>query len=249
MSISPLAGKVALVTGGSRGIGAAIAKRLAADGAKVAITYSKSKDRADQVVAEIQKAGGTAIALLGNAEKPDTLPPLAKEVVKQLGSLDILVNNAGQFIGGEIGSTVTEQYKQQMAVNVDAVFTLTNAAVPLMKSGARIINIGSVVGERAIMPGINPYVASKFAVSGFTRAWAKDLGAKNILVNAILPGPIDTEMNPADNGDFATAQIAAVPLGRYGKPEEVAGAVAFLAGPDASYITGMLMRVDGGINA
>ncbi len=246
--MSQLKDKIALVTGGSRGIGAATAKKLASLGASVAITYSKSKDRADAVVAEITKTGGKAKAYMADAEKPDTMPALVDAVVKDFGKLDILVNNAGQFILGTIGESSNAEYNAMMNINVNSVFTLTNAAVKHLKAGARIINIGSCLGTRASGASMSSYVASKFAVSGFTRGWAKDLGAKGILVNAVLPGPIDTEMNPADSAysDFQKAQTA---LGRYGKAEEIAGAVAFLAGPDATYITGSLLTVDGGWNA
>jgi NAD(P)-dependent dehydrogenase (short-subunit alcohol dehydrogenase family) len=244
----PLSQKIALVTGGSRGIGAAIAKRLAADGAKVAITYSRSKDRADAVVAEIQQAGGNAVAILANAEQPATMQALVDAVVKQFGGIDILVNNAGQFLTGSIGGIAQAEHEAMMAINVGSVFSLTNAAVKIMKPGSRIINISSSLGQQAWGPNMSSYIASKFAVSGFTRGWARDLGAQNILVNAVLPGPIDTEMNPAD-GDYSSYQKAQVALGRYGKPEEIANAVAFLAGPGASFITGALLTVDGGFNA
>jgi len=239
----PLNGKVALVTGGARGIGAAIVKRLAADGATVAFTYSKSKDEAEALA----KAVG-AKAYLADARKPETMKALADTIVKEHKTIDILVNNAGVATGGNIGEISDEDYKSVFNVNVESVFTLTNAVVPHMKKGARIINISSILGERAIGAGLNVYNASKFAVSGFTRSWAKDLGAKGILVNAVKPGPIDTDMNPA-KGEGAASQIAQTALGRYGKPEEIAAAVAFFAGPDATYITGALLNVDGGTNA
>lgn len=247
--MSSLQGKTALVTGASRGIGAAIAKRLAKEGAAVALVYGASKDAAEKVAGDIRAAGGRAEIFQADAADKKAVGDLAAAVLKTFGKIDILVNNAGVFLEGGIAAASAENYEKTMAVNVDAVFYLTHAVVPHMKAGARIINISSILGERAIMPGIDTYVASKFAVSGFTRAWSKDLGAKGILVNAVLPGPIDTDMNPADDNPGADAQKAGTSLGRYGKPEEIAGAVAFFAGPDAGFITGALLPVDGGTNA
>lgn len=243
-----LQNKVALITGGSRGIGAATAKRLASEGASVAVTYSKSSGQADQVVSEITKAGGKAKAYLADAAKPETMSALVDAVIKDFGRLDILVNNAGQFIIGMIGEYSEAEHLNMMNVNVNSVFTLTNAAVKKMSKGAKIVNVGSCVGIQAGGAGMSSYSATKFAISGFTRAWARDLGSKGILVNAVLPGPIDTEMNP-DGSDFSDAQKAKTALGRYGKPDEVAAAVAFFAGADASYVTGALLTVDGGWSA
>jgi 3-oxoacyl-[acyl-carrier protein] reductase len=239
----PLEDKVALVTGGARGIGEAITKRLAADGAKVALTYSKSADAAEKLAKQI---GGKAY--LADASKPETMPDLVKAVLKDFGTIDILVNNAGVADSALIGENTNKNYTDIFNVNVESVFTLTNAAVPHLKKGARIINISSVLGERAIQAGLHLYNSSKFAVIGFTRSWAKDLGPKGILVNAVQPGPIDTDMNPA-NGEYAKSQIDNTSLGRYGKPEEIAAAVAFFAGPDSTYVTGAQLRVDGGTNA
>jgi 3-oxoacyl-[acyl-carrier protein] reductase len=246
--MTQLKDKIALVTGGSRGIGAATAKKLASLGASVAITYSKSKPQADQVVADITKAGGKAKAYMADAAKPDTMPALVESVLKDFGKIDILVNNAGQFGMGNIGEVSAEDYTVMMNINVHSVFRLTNEAVKKMLKGARIINISSCLGTRASGASMSSYVASKFAVSGFTRGWAKDLGSKGILVNAVLPGPIDTEMNPASS-PYSDSQKSQTSLGRYGTADEIAGAVAFLAGPDATYITGSLLTVDGGWNA
>lgn len=240
-----LSNKIALVTGSSRGIGAAIAKKLASHGAHVAVVYGKSKDEADKVVEAITSAGGKARAYHADATKPATMAALADAVKKDLGPIDILVNNAGVFNNGLIGETDYAAYERDRSINMDTVFALTNAVVPQMKNGGRIINISSVLGERSLMPGLSVYNATKFAVNGFTRSWARDLAPKGILVNAVQPGPIDTDMNPA-TGEFADAQRANVPLGRYGKPEEIAGAVAFLAGPDATFVTGTTITVDGG---
>jgi 3-oxoacyl-[acyl-carrier protein] reductase len=243
-----LSKKVAFVTGGSRGIGAAIVRRLAKEGADVAFTYSKSAKAAVSLVKEVSSYGIKAKGYPANAAAPKYLPRLVGKVLKDFGRLDILVNNAGVFRGGKIGHIKAADYGRVMRINVDAVFVLTNAAVRNMKAGGRIINISSVVGERAAGPDMSVYNASKFAVTGFSRSWAKDLGAKGILVNAVQPGPIDTELNP-ETGESAEYQKARTALGRFGRPEEVAAAVAFLAGPDATYITGATLNVDGGSNA
>jgi 3-oxoacyl-[acyl-carrier protein] reductase len=179
---------------------------------------------------------------------PKSLPQLIGKVFKDFGRLDILVNNAGVFLGGRIGDIRAVDYERVMRINVDAVFALTNAAVKKMKAGGRIINISSVLGERAAGPDMGVYNASKFAVTGFSRSWAKDLGPNGILVNAVQPGPIDTDLNPA-TGAGADIQKSRTSLGRFGRPEEIAAAVAFLAGPDATYITGATLNVDGGWNA
>jgi 3-oxoacyl-[acyl-carrier protein] reductase len=243
-----LSKKVALVTGGSRGIGAAVVRRLAQEGAHVAFTYSISEKVAKALVKEISGYGGKAKAYRADAATPHSLPRLVGKVIKDFGGLDVLVNNAGVFLPGKIGEIKTGDYERLMRINVDAVFTLTNAAVNVMKAGARIINISSVLGQRASGPDMGVYNASKFAVTGFSRSWAKDLGTKGILVNAVQPGPIHTEMNP-ETGEHAAHMKALTALGRYGRPEEIAGAVAFLAGPDATYITGAVLNVDGGWNA
>lgn len=244
----PLNRKVALVTGGSRGIGAAIVRRLAKEGAQVAFTYSVSAKAAKGLVKELSGLGVKAKAYAADAAAPKSLPSLVGKVMKDFGRLDILVNNAGTFLSGKIGDIRAADYERLMRINVDAVFALTNAAVKVMPPGARIINISSVLGERASGPDMGVYNASKFAVTGFSRSWAKDLGDKGILVNAVQPGPINTEMNP-ETGDHADYMKNLTALGRYGRPEEVAAAVAFLVGPDASYITGATLNVDGGWNA
>lgn len=249
MSTHPLNGKVALVTGASRGIGAAIARTLAAQGAAVAISYGKSKEAAEAVAADITKAGGKARIYAADAADAAAMPALAAQVKADFGRIDILVNNAGVFDAvGAIGEIDPQAYAQVMRVNVDAVFALTNAVAPLLPEGGRIINISSVLGERAASAGLSVYNASKFAVSGFSRSWAKDLGARNITVNAVLPGPIATDMNPED-GEGAEEMRQRTALGRHGRPQEIAHAVAFLASPAASYITGATLRVDGGYNA
>ncbi len=245
---TPLSGNVALVTGGAKGIGSAIVRRLASDGAHVAFTYNSSASGAEALLKDLRDVGATVRAYPADAGEPATLPAVVERVVGDFGKLDILVNNAGVYSLGVIGNLAAEEYQRVMRINVDAVIAITNAAVKVMKAGSRIINISSVLGERASAPGMSVYNASKFAVTGFSRSWAKDLGEKGILVNAVQPGPVDTEMNPAD-GEHAEFQRSLTALGRYGRPEEIAGAVAFLAGPDATYITGATLNVDGGWNA
>ena len=245
-----LAGKVALVTGGSRGIGAAIAKALADDGADVAISYSASPDKAKNVVNELLEKGVRASAFKADQADATAVEALVKSVVERFGRLDILVNNAGVFATGQVHDRANNlvELDHLFAVNVGGVAAAVRAAAPLMGEGGRIISIGSVVGESSPFPGIGDYSATKAAIVGYTRGWARDLGPKGITVNTVQPGPIDTDMNPA-SGERAGAQAGATALGRYGKPEEVAAAVAFLASPDAAYITGTTLTVDGGFNA
>ena len=246
--MKPLKGKVALVTGGSRGIGAASARHLAAAGANIAITYSASADAAAELVKGLEALGVKAAAYHADAAEPQSLPQVVEQIADDFGGIDILVNNAGTFSVGMIGAVDEADYRRVMTINVDAVFTMTQAVLKVMPDGGRVINIGSVLGERASTAGISTYNASKFALAGLTRSWAKDLGPRNILVNDVQPGPIDTVMNPADgpNADHMRSNTA---LGRYGQPDEVAALVAFLAGPEATYITGATINVDGGWNA
>lgn len=243
-----LTGKTALVTGGSRGIGAAIVRTLVNDGAQVAFTYSKSADRADALVQELDPDGKRVKGYRADSADLVALPDVVAAVLRDFGGLQILVNNAGIFGGSSLGEIDFDSYRRTMTVNVDALLVLTQAALKTMATDARIINIGSILGERASSPGLSPYNASKFAVAGLTRSWAKDLGPRGILVNCVQPGPIDTELNPAD-GPGAESMRAQTALGRYGRAEEVASVVAFLAGPGATFITGATINVDGGCNA
>ncbi len=243
-----LEGKIALITGGSRGIGAAIAKRLAADGAKVAITYTKGADAAASVVKEIEHAGGQAIAIQADATDADAGKAAVEKTVATFGRLDVLVNNAGTAIPKTFEETTLEEMDRVLDINVRGVFLATQAALKHMKSGGRIIMIGSSVGERVLVPGLVPYSATKGAVKIFAQSLSRELGSRGITVNNVQPGPIDTELNPAAS-EWAVPQKAATALDRYGHVDEVAALVAFVAGPESSYITGANLTVDGGMNA
>lgn len=245
-----LKGKVALVTGGSRGIGAAIAKQLAAEGADVAISYAASADKAQEVVRALEAKGVRAAAFRADQADAAQVASLVRNVAKTFGRLDILVNSAGVYVGGAVDDAALDvaTLERQFAINVGGVAAAVRAAAPLLGQGGRIITIGSILGSSTPFPGIADYSATKAAVAGYTRGWARDLGPKGITVNVVQPGPIDTDMNPAD-GDGAEVQKSRTALGRYGRPEEIANTVAFLAGPGASYITGATINVDGGSNA
>ncbi|HEY9649250.1 MAG TPA: 3-oxoacyl-ACP reductase family protein [Coleofasciculaceae cyanobacterium] len=244
----PLTDKVAIVTGGSRGIGAAICKKLAAQGARVVVNYSSSPDAANQVVEQIQSNGGVAIALRADVTDSAQILNLFNQTEAQLGTVDILVNNAGIGEYGTLAEITDESFDKQMNLNVRSVFIASREAARRMKAGGRIINIGSTLGEAVPMPNSSIYCATKFAVAGLTRGWARDLGPQNITVNCVEPGPIDTELNPA-NGPQADFQKQRTALGRYGTPDDVAALVAFVASPEARNMTGATLRVDGGWGA
>ena len=246
--MSMLTSKVALVTGGSRGIGAAIAKRLAADGASVAITYAKDATAASSVVKEIEANGGKALAIQADASQKGAVQGAVDQTVATFGQLDVLVNNAGTAIPKPFEETTLEEMDRMFDVNVRGVMAATRAALQHMKSGGRIIMIGSCVGERVMTPGLVAYSASKGAVKMFVQGLSREVGSRGITVNNVQPGPIDTELNP-DAGDWAVPQKAATALGRYGRVEEVAALVSFVASPESSYMTGTNLTVDGGTNA
>jgi len=246
--MSKLANKVALVTGGSRGIGAAIAKRLASDGASVAITYAKDATSASAVVQAIEAAGGTAVAIQADAANAAAVKAAVEKAVTTLGKLDILVNNAGTAIPKPFEETTLEEMDRMIDINVRGIFATTHTALKHMNDGGRIITIGSCVGERLMTPGLVAYAATKGAVKMFAQGLSREVGSRGITVNNVQPGPIDTDLNPAA-GDWATPQKAATALNRYGHVDEVAALVAFVAGPESSYITGANLTVDGGTNA
>ncbi len=243
-----LEGKIALVTGGSRGIGAAIAKRLAADGAHVAITYAKDASAASAVVKAIEQGGGKAVAIQADAANVEAVKAAVEKTVATFGQLDVLVNNAGTAIPKTFEETTLEEMDRVIDINLRGTLATTQAALKHMKSGGRIISIGSAVGDRVQTPGLVAYSATKGAVKIFTQGLSREVGGRGITVNNIQPGPIDTDLNPA-SGDWAVPQKAATALDRYGNVDEIAAAVAFIAGPESSYMTGSNITVDGGMNA
>ena len=244
-----LSGKRALVTGAARGIGAAIALKLAQDGADVAITYEKSAEKAEALAAEIRALGRKAVAIQADAASPTAVKTAVGQTVAELGGLDILVNNAGVGGGGGlVADQSLEDIDHLLNVNVRGVFLTTQAALAHIPDGGRIISIGSCLGDRVSFPGVTIYSATKSALESFNRGLARELGSRQITVNLVKPGPIDTDMNPAD-GDHADGIRASVALGHYGETRDIAEAVAFLAGSEAKYITGTSIVVDGGSNA
>ncbi|HEX3372796.1 MAG TPA: SDR family oxidoreductase [Edaphobacter sp.] len=246
--MSKLAKKVAFVTGGSRGIGAAIAKRLAADGASVAITYAKDANAASAVVKAIETGGGKALAIQADAADAKAINAAIEKTVATLGRLDVLVNNAGTAIPKPFEQTTLEEMDHMIDLNFRGVMVATQVGLKHMNDNGRIIMIGSCVGERMMTPGLAAYSATKGAVKMFTQGLAREVGSRGITVNNVQPGPIDTDLNPA-SGEWAAPQIAVTALKRYGTVDEVAALVSFVASPESSYITGANLTVDGGTNA
>ena len=240
-----LTGKVALVTGGSRGIGAAIAQRLASEGATVAITFASNQSSAQTIVGLIRQRGGKAIAIKADSAQVSDIKQVVSNTVAQLGALDILVNNAATFAVADISDFAEADFDRIMAINVKGVFIATQEALKHMKTGGRIINIGSINADVVPFPGMSVYALSKGAIATFTRGLARDLGPKGITVNNIQPGPVDTDMNPATS-DFADAVRGVMALPRYGKTGEIANLTAFLASDEAAYVTGASWNIDGG---
>jgi 3-oxoacyl-[acyl-carrier protein] reductase len=243
-----LANKTALITGGSRGIGAAIVRRLAAEGANIAFTYARSAEKAEALAAEISTGGGRAIAIAADSAQSNDIIDAVNKTVAEFGGLDILVNNAGIYIGKDFQEHTIDEYDQIMTVNVKAVYVAALEAVKHLKAGGRIITIGSNMADNAIGPQTTLYTMSKSALQGFTRGLARDLGPKGIAVTLVQPGPTDTDMNPADTpfADFARSRMA---LANYGTVEDIAGLVAFLASEEGRQITGSWVTIDGGMNA
>ncbi|MBU9358854.1 SDR family NAD(P)-dependent oxidoreductase [Burkholderia multivorans] len=243
-----LQGKRALVTGGSRGIGAAIAKRLAADGADVAITYEKSAERAQAVVAEIETLGRRAVAIQADSADPAAVRAAVDRAADTLGGLDILVNNAGIFRAGSLDALTLDDIDATLNVNVRAVIVASQAAARHLREGGSIVSTGSCLATRVPDAGMSLYAASKAALIGWTQGLARDLGPRAITVNIVHPGSTDTDMNPAD-GEHADAQLARMAIPRYGKADDVAALVAFVVGPEGRSINGTGLTIDGGANA
>lgn len=243
-----LASKVALVTGGSRGVGAAIARRLAAEGADVAFTYLRARDAARAVAADIQACGSQALAIEADSADAESVVEAVASTVKTLGRIDILVNNAGIFEVAPIEDITLEQLQRNLDINIKAVFVASQAASAHMSEGGRIISIGSNLAEHATMPGLSLYSLTKSALIGFTKGLARDLGPRGITVNVVHPGSTNTDMNPA-NGEHADAQRSLMCIPRYAEPNDIAGLVSWLASEESRCITGAGFTIDGGTNA
>jgi len=246
--MSGLAGKVALVTGGSRGMGAAIATRLAREGADVALTYVSTDERAREVVAGIERIGGRALAIAADSADPAAVRAAVEQTLAALGRLDILVNNAGIYIEKRFEELTPDDFDRMVAVNTRAAFVAAHTAAPHLGEGGRIISIGSNLAERVPGPGLSLYSLSKAALVGLTKGMARDLGPHGITVNIVHPGSTDTDMNPAD-GETAEAQRSLMAIPRYGEPGDIAGLVAWLASEESRFVTGAALTIDGGANA
>jgi 3-oxoacyl-[acyl-carrier protein] reductase len=245
---SRLSGKVAFVTGGARGIGAAIVRRLASEGAAVAFTYQSSGAGAKALVASIEKNGARALALQANVADPAALTAAIDEAARVFGKIDILVNNAGVLLLGPVDAFSLEDFDKTLAINVRAVFVGTQAVLRYMGEGGRIVNIGSCNAERIPFPGGSAYAMSKSALQGLVQGLSRDLGPKGITVNNVQPGPVNTDMNP-ETGEFAAALHSVMAIQRHGTADEIAGMVAYVASPEAAFVTGASLTIDGGFNA
>ncbi len=243
-----LENKRALVTGGSRGIGAAIVKRLAREGAHVALSYVSKSDQAQATVKAAQALGVKALAIQADSADPKAVVAAVERTVRELGGIDILVNNVGIAVLAPLGDFRLEDFDRTFAVNVRAVFVATQAAVKHMKAGGRVINIGSCNAERMPFAGGGVYAMSKAALVGLVKGLARDLGPRGITINNVQPGPVDTDMNPATS-DFAKSLVQLMALPRYGTGDEIAAIVAYLAGPEAGFVTGASLTIDGGFTA
>lgn len=240
-----LSGKRALVTGGSRGIGAAIAVALSENGADVAFTYQSAKESADEVVRQIEKSGRRGIAIQADSSDPDAISTAVSHAVKELGGLEILINSAAIGVYGPTAELDVNEFQKLMDVNVRAPMLYSKAVIPHLSSGGRIVNIGSGLGDRVPFPGVTAYAVSKAALTSFTRGLSRELGPSGVTVNLVQPGATDTDANPAD-GEGADLQRGMTSLGRYAEPREIANAVVFFASPAASVITGAILNVDAG---
>jgi 3-oxoacyl-[acyl-carrier protein] reductase len=243
-----LIGKTALVQGGSRGIGAAIVKRLAEQGAAVAFTFVSSEDKARALQDDITAAGGKALAIKADSASEQAIRDAVAKTVEAFGGVDILVNNAGVLAIAPLEEFKLEDFDRTLTINVRSVFIASQEAARHMKEGGRIINIGSTNADRMPFGGGGVYAMSKSALVGLTKGLARDLGPRGITVNNVQPGPVDTDMNPADS-DFAESLMGLMAVPRYGKAEEIAAMVAYLAGPEAGYVTGASLTIDGGFGA
>ncbi|RDK05343.1 SDR family oxidoreductase [Cupriavidus lacunae] len=243
-----LSGKAAFVTGGSRGIGAAIVRRLAQEGAAVAFTYQSSAAAAKALAAQVEASGARVLAIQADVADAGALTASIDEAARALGRIDILVNNAGVLLMGPLDSFSLEDFDKTLDVNVRAIFVAAKAVLPHMGKGGRIINIGSCNAERMPFPGGAAYAMSKSALQGLAQGLARDLGPREITVNNIQPGPTNTDMNP-QSGEFATALHGLMALQRHATPEEIAGMVAYVASPEAGFVTGASLTIDGGFNA
>ena len=248
MTTQNLSGKVALIQGGSRGIGAAIVKRLAAQGAAVAFTYVSSAAKAEELQNSITANGGKALAIKADSADADAIRHAVSSTVEAFGRVDILVNNAGVLAVAPLEDFKLEDFDQTVAINIRSVFIASQEAAKHMGEGSRIVNIGSTNADRMPFGGGGVYAMSKSALVGLTKGLARDLGPRGITINNVQPGPVDTDMNPA-HGDFAESLIPLMAVGRYGTADEIASFVAYLVGPEAGYITGASLTIDGGFGA